>query len=77
MDTADHHAAPRLSPQVTGTGRIVAPDRVLHKHGHAPTSHWLFWHPKAWKLGRYNTIYKTCNNGVPYRNKYVTKSVRC
>jgi hypothetical protein len=51
--------------------------RVLHKSGHAPTSHWLFWHPKAWRLGKYHTIYKNWHNGVLYRSKYVTKSVRC
>jgi hypothetical protein len=51
--------------------------RVLHRFGHAPTSYWLFWHPRVGKLGRYHTIYKTWNNGVLYRNKYVTKSVRC
>jgi len=51
--------------------------RVLHKYGRALTSHWLFWHPKALKLGRYHTIYKTWHNGMLYRSKYVTKSVRC
>jgi hypothetical protein len=51
--------------------------RVLHKSGHAPTSYWLFWHPTAWKLGKYHTIYKTWHNGVLYRSKYITTSVRC
>lgn len=51
--------------------------RVLHKYGHAPTSYWLFWRPKAWRLGKYHTIYKTWYNGVPYRSRYDTKSVRC
>ena len=51
--------------------------RVLHKYGHAPSSYWLFWHPKAWRLGKYHTIYKTWHNGVLYRNRYDTKSVRC
>jgi hypothetical protein len=51
--------------------------RVLRKSGHAPTSHWLFWHPKAWRLGKYHTIYKNWHNGVLYRSSYVTKSVRC
>ena len=51
--------------------------QVLHKSGHAPTSQWLFWHPKAWKLGKYHTIYKSWKNGVLYSSKYVTKSVRC
>ena len=51
--------------------------QVLHKSGHAPTLYWLFWHPKAWKLGKYHTIYKTWQNGVLYRSKYITTSVRC
>jgi hypothetical protein len=51
--------------------------RVLHKSGHAPTTHWLFWHVKAWKLGRYHTTYKTWNNGTLYKNKYITRSHRC
>lgn len=51
--------------------------RFLHKSGHAPTSHWLFWHVKAWKLGRYHTTYKTWHNGTLYKNKYVTRSHRC
>ena len=51
--------------------------RVLHKHGRAPSSHWLFWHPKAGKLGKYHTIYKTWHNGVLYRSKYATSSHRC
>lgn len=58
---------------------VYNPDsvRVMHKFGHAPTSSWLFWHPRAWKLGKYHTIYKTWYNGVLYRSRYVTKSVRC
>jgi hypothetical protein len=51
--------------------------RVLHKAGHAPSSHWLIWHVKAWKLGRYHTIFKTWKNGTPYKSKYVTRSHRC
>jgi hypothetical protein len=51
--------------------------RVLHQVGHAPTDHWLYWHPKAWQLGKYHTIYKTWHNGVLYRSKYVTRSHRC
>lgn len=58
---------------------VYRPDwvRVLHKSGHAPTSHWLFWHPKAWKLGRYHTTYKTWSNGTRYVSRYVTRSHRC
>lgn len=51
--------------------------QVLHKSGHAPTSHWLFWHPKVSRLGKYHTIYKNWQNGVLYRSRYATKSVRC
>jgi hypothetical protein len=52
--------------------------RVLYKRGHAPTSHWLFWHPKAWLLGKYRTYYKTWHNGtVIHSGPYVTRSVRC
>lgn len=58
---------------------VYNPDwvQVLHRSGHAPTSSWLFWHPKAWKLGKYHTIYQNWQNGVLYRTRYVTKSVRC
>jgi hypothetical protein len=51
--------------------------RVLNKSGHAPTSNWQYWHPKASRLGKYHTIYLTWNNGVRYRNRYDTNSVRC
>ena len=51
--------------------------RVQHHAGHAPTSAWRYWHPKAWKLGYYHTIYTTWKNGVRYRTRLATHSVRC
>ena len=51
--------------------------RVQHHAGHAPTSAWRYWHPEAWKLGYYHTIYTTWKNGVRYRTRLATHTVRC
>ncbi|MDR0342363.1 MAG: hypothetical protein LBI49_04475 [Nocardiopsaceae bacterium] len=51
--------------------------QVLHKSGHAPTSSWLYLRPTASNLGKYHVSYQIWHNGVRYRSKFVTRSVRC
>lgn len=58
---------------------VYNPDwgQVLHKSGHAPTSSWLYRRPTAANLGTYHVSYQVWHNGVRYRSKFVTRSVRC
>jgi hypothetical protein len=58
---------------------VYAPSgaRVLHKAGHAPTSQWVYWHPKAWHLGKYRTVYKVWSNGVVHYGRYGTRANSC
>ncbi|MBO0816606.1 MAG: hypothetical protein J2P30_15875, partial [Actinobacteria bacterium] len=58
---------------------VYNPDwvQVRHESGHAPTSSWQFWHLRASHLGRYHISYQTWHDGVRYRSRFVTSSVRC
>lgn len=50
-----------------------AHQRVLYRHGRAPTSRWKLWRVHATKAGRYHTIYHA--DGV--RVRYPTRSHNC
>ena len=54
---------------------VYNPDhqRILYRHGRAPTSHWKTWKVHATRLGTYHTVYHA--DGV--RVRYPTRAHSC
>ena len=66
--------AARDAGNVRGHAAMLYSRGSLHQ---GQGSFWLFWRLEAWRLGKCHTIYNTWYNGVLYRSRYDTKSVRC
>jgi hypothetical protein len=54
-----------------------AGNRVFHHHGKA-THTWKYWRIRAYRLGRYKTVYRSGRGAAdPWKVRFITRSHRC